>query len=78
MPACDVSTRQLALNSSVNTLISPIARWKEKSSLWCKVERVMQTAVRLSEGGVVRLLMTALQEAECLLMTTFLQTEHPS
>ena len=77
MPACDVSTRQLALNSSVNTLISPIARWKEKSSLWCKVERVMQTAVRLSEGGAVRLLMTALQEAECLLMTTFLQTEHP-
>ena len=77
MPACDVSTRQLALNSSVNTLISPIARWKEKSSLWCKVERVMQTAVRLSEGGVVRLLMTALQQAECLLMTTFLQTEHP-
>ena len=77
MPACDVSTRQLALNSSVNTLISPITRWKEKSSLWCKVERVMQTAVRLSEGGVVRLLMTALQQAECLLMTTFLQTEHP-
>ena len=37
----------------------------------------MQTAVRLSEGGVVRLLMTALQQAECLLMTTFLQTEHP-
>ena len=58
-------------------MISPIARWKEKSSLWCKVERVMQTAVRLSEGGVVRLLMTALQQAECLLMTTFLQTEHP-
>ena len=37
----------------------------------------MQTAVRLSEGGVLSLLMTALQEAECLLMTTFLQTEHP-
>ena len=77
MPACDVSTRQLALNSSVNTLISPITKWKEKSSLWFKAKRVMQTAVRLSEGGVVRLLMTALQQAECLLMTTFLQTEHP-
>ena len=74
---CQPGKYQLALHSSVNTLISPIARWKEKSSLWCKVERVMQPAVRLSEGGVVRLLMTALQQAECLLMTTFLQTEHP-
>ena len=34
-----------------------------------------QAAENLSEGGVVRLLMTALQQLECLLMTTFPRTE---
>ena len=77
MPACDVSTRQIPTCTQFKCQYIDLTKWKEKSSLWCKAKRVMQTAVRLSEGGVVRLLMTALQQAECLLMTTFLQTEHP-
>ena len=39
------------------------------------VEFAWQAAENLSEGGVVRLLMTALQQLECLLMTTFPRTE---
>ena len=39
------------------------------------VEFALQAAENLSEGGVVRLLMTALQQLECLLMTTFPRTE---
>ena len=57
--------------------LNPLPNGKKSQVCVTVVERVMQPAVRLSEGGVVRLLMTALQQAECLLMTTFLQTEHP-
>ena len=50
-------------------------KYKVMAVLSSSVEFAWQAAENLSEGGVVRLLMTALQQLECLLMTTFPRTE---